>query len=80
LTVDFTDQSTGTVDSWNWDFGDGSSSTEQNPTHIYNDYRTYTVSLTVTGSGISDTETKTDYINVIEKKSMPWIPLLLLDD
>jgi len=78
LTVHFSDQSTGTVDLWSWDFGDGSSSTEQNPTHIYNDYGTYTVSLTVTGPCGSDTESKTNYINLV--KAMPWIPLLLLDE
>ena len=80
LTVNFTDQSTGQITSWSWDFGDSSTSTEQNPTHIYDDYGTYTVSLTVTGPGGSDMETKADYINVRERKAMPWIPLLLLDE
>ena len=80
LTVHFSDQSTDTVDLWSWDFGDGSSSTEQNPTHIYNDYGTYTVSLTVTGPFGSDTESKTNYINVKEMKAMPLVLLLLLDE
>ena len=66
LTVQFTDQSTGTVTSWSWDFGDGGTSTEQNPSHTYNDAGTYTVSLTVTGPGGSDDEVKNDYINVTE--------------
>ena len=51
LSVAFTDASTdsdGTVVSWSWDFGDGNSSTDQNPTHAYADYGAYTVSLTVT--------------------------------
>ncbi len=64
LTVTFTDQSTGDIDSWSWDFGDGSTSTEQNPTHQYTSAGTYTVKLTVTGPGGSDTETKVDYITV----------------
>ncbi len=64
LTVDFTDQSTGDIDSWSWDFGDGGTSTAQNPSHTYNNVGTYTVSLTVTGPGGSDTATKTDYITV----------------
>jgi len=64
LTVDFTDQSTGEIDSWSWDFGDGGTSTAQNPSHTYNSPGTYTVSLTVTGPGGSDTETKTNYITV----------------
>ena len=81
LTVNFTDQSAGDITSWSWDFGDGATSTEQNPTHTYIEPGTYTVSLTVTGPGGSDTETKDDFITVIEQqKAMPWIPLLLLDD
>lgn len=81
LTVNFTDQSTGTIDSWNWSFGDGLSSNEQEPSHTYNESGRYTVTLTVTGHDKSDTETKTDYIKVsYAAKAMPWIPLLLLDD
>jgi PKD repeat protein len=65
LTVSFTDLSTGQIDTWDWDFGDGQPhSGEQNPTHEYAEPGDYTVSLTVTGPGGSDTETKTDYIHV----------------
>jgi len=49
LDVTFTDQSTG-ANSWFWDFGDGSSSTLQNPTHSYNSVGTYNVTLTINGS------------------------------
>lgn len=81
LSVNFTDQSTGDISSWSWDFGDGATSTEQNPAHTYTDPGTYTVTLTVTGPGRSDTETKADYIKVRSPSmAMPWIPLLLLDD
>jgi PKD repeat protein len=62
--VTFTDLSTGTMDSWSWTFGDGNSSTDQNPTHAYTAEGVYTVSLTVSGTQGSDTETKTDYIAV----------------
>lgn len=62
LAVQFTDKSTGSITSWSWTFGDGGSSTEQNPSHTYLDAGVYTVSLTVEGPGGPDTETKTDYI------------------
>jgi PKD repeat protein len=65
LTVNFHDQSTGTVTSWDWDFGDGTPhSSNQNPVHEYSSVGLYTVTLTVTGPCGSDGETKTDYINV----------------
>jgi len=64
LAVQFADLSTGEVASWEWDFGDGDTSTDQNPTHTYSPEGTYTVALTVTGPGGSDTETKTGYITV----------------
>ena len=71
LTVNFTDESIGFIDSWEWDFGDGSKSTKQNPTHIYENYGTYIISLTVIGPGGSDTETKNDYITVTQQE-FPW--------
>ena len=78
LTVNFTDQSCGTITSWQWNFGDGSTSTEQNPSHTYSKAGTHTVSLTVTGPGGSDVETKPDFISI--RAGMPGIPLLLLDE
>lgn len=70
LDVQFTDESTGTFDivSWAWDFGDGTTSEEQNPTHTYTDPGSYDVSLTVTDEiGLSDTEPKPAYIHVVKK-------------
>jgi PKD repeat protein len=67
LTVDFTDASSGSITAWAWDFGDGKISREQNPSHRYTMVDTYTVSLTVTGPGGSETQIKTDYITVTEK-------------
>ncbi len=64
LTVQFTDKSTGVIISWLWDFGDGQTSTLQNPAHIYQSFGTYTVSLTVKSQDSSDTETKQDYVSV----------------
>ncbi len=46
-TATFTDQSTNAV-SWLWDFGDGTSSTQQHPVHVYNAPGNYNVSLTIT--------------------------------
>jgi PKD repeat protein len=62
LMVDFTDLSTGTIDTWEWDFGDGGSAGEQNPSHEYTTTGSFTVSLTITGPAGSSTETKADYI------------------
>ncbi len=67
LTVKFTDISTGTPTKWKWDFGDGSKSYLQNPTHKYSKSGVYTVSLTVKNAHGSNTVTKTDYVKVIAK-------------
>lgn len=59
LTLGFSDLSTGVITSWLWEFGDGATSTEQNPTHTYLLSGAYDISLTVTGPGGSDTLTCT---------------------
>lgn len=64
LTVNFTNMSQGQYSSLSWTFGDGGTSNQENPAHTYNNPGTYTVTLTVTGPGGSDTETKTAYITV----------------
>jgi len=64
LTVQFTDTSTGSPTAWAWTFGDGGTSTTQNPQHTYAAPGLYTVNLTATNEYGSDTETKTDYITV----------------
>ena len=68
LIVVFTDASVSHdgITAWEWDFGDGVTSTEQNPDHTYS-AGTYTVSLTVTeDDGDNDTDTKVNYITVSE--------------
>ncbi len=50
LSTQFVDTSTGQPDTWSWDFGDGARSSEQSPTHVYQQPGTYTVLLT-TGRG-----------------------------
>jgi subtilisin family serine protease len=65
LTCVFTDQSTdpdGTVAFWNWNFGDGESSTSQHPTHVYR-AGDYTVTLKVTDNR-SGTDTATQTVTV----------------
>jgi PKD repeat protein len=64
ITVQFTDLSTGDIDSWLWNFGDGATSTEQSPNHQYAAAGNYTVSLTVTNRFGSDTRTRSNYIQV----------------
>jgi Zn-dependent metalloprotease len=63
LTTHFTDLSQA-ASSWYWQFGDGGTSTDENPTHIYNTMGTYTVTLTATNQFGSDDEVKTNYITV----------------
>ncbi|WOX57352.1 PKD domain-containing protein [Methanoculleus receptaculi] len=67
LAVAFTDTSTGGPTSWSWDFGDGSTSTEQNPVHTYTNEGLYTVTLTVENAHENDTVKKTAYIIVTEE-------------
>ena len=54
LVVQFNDASTGEVETWAWDFGDGTTSNDRNPVHAYLDAGDYPVRLTVTGPGGSD--------------------------
>ena len=71
LAVTFQDESLGVITSWSWDFGDGQTSSTQNPQHTYNAAGVYTVSLTVTGGEGTDSEVKTDYIQVSLKPLVP---------
>ena len=64
LTVNFSDISTGTVTSWLWDFGDGGTSTLQNPSYTYATDGVFTVSMTGSSAAGTDTMVKPDYITV----------------
>lgn len=71
LDVTFADESEANgaeITAWAWEFGDGGTSAEQNPTHSYQLAGVYTVKLTVTNAEGSDTATKTDYITVEERR------------
>jgi PKD repeat protein len=58
LTVKWQDLSTGYITHWHWDFGDGTTSNEQNPTHTYAAHGDYQVTLTVSWAGGRDSRTK----------------------
>lgn len=64
LAVQFTSSSTGSIDAYAWTFGDGATSSETNPLHTYTTGGAFTVALTVTGFGGSNTLTRTNYIQV----------------
>ncbi|MDH7448320.1 Ig-like domain-containing protein [Aquimarina sp. 2201CG14-23] len=60
----FTNTSINTVDTYLWDFGDGNTSTEQNPTHDYQSSGVYTVSLTTTNSVGQNTNEKNNFVDI----------------
>ena len=64
LTVQFTDRSLGNNLTYLWNFGDGKTSTEKNPSHVYTEAGTYTVRLTVNSTYGTNTAVKDKYINV----------------
>jgi len=64
LAVNFTDLSLGQPTSWLWDFGDGTTSTDQNPSHEYQDGGSYDVSLDASRGLYSDYLLKPAYITV----------------
>jgi gliding motility-associated-like protein len=70
LPVQFNDLSTagnGTVNSWQWDFGDGNSSTLQHPSHVYSAAGNYNVSLRVgNSSGCFTTVSRSQYVHINE--------------
>ncbi|MGB9200897.1 chitobiase/beta-hexosaminidase C-terminal domain-containing protein [Methanobacterium sp.] len=69
LNVQFTDQSTENPISWYWDFGDGTNSTEQNPTHIYTTPGQYTVTENVTNAYGSNQTTQNIDVGVLSVSS-----------
>lgn len=69
-TTTFTDLSTNIPTSWSWDFGDGITSTEQNPVHTYTDNGSFDVCLTATNAVGSSTACKTVNITLT-----PQIPI-----
>ena len=66
LTIQFTDTSENTPTSWLWSFGDGDTSTLENPSHTYSPGGTYTVILTAANGGGSNTVTRSGYVTATE--------------
>ncbi len=73
LTVQFTNHSTGSIVSFNWDFGDGSSSTEEEPIHIYSSIGDYTVILTVIGTDSTVVLEKQNFIKVYNQLNVNFV-------
>ncbi|WP_299261464.1 PKD domain-containing protein [uncultured Aquimarina sp.] len=63
-TVNFNSTTINNVNSYLWNFGDGTTSAEQNPTHTYNGSGTYSISLTTSNSAGEDTRQRDDFITV----------------
>jgi PKD repeat protein len=70
LDVTFTDLSAPSATGWSWDFGDGQSSTDQNPTHQYAVDGTYSVSLTASNASGTHTQVLPMLITVPEAGSL----------
>ena len=66
LFVEFQDLSSGNPNAWLWDFGNGDTSHQQNPTYIYQIAGTYNVTLITSNNNFSDTIIKTNFIKVLE--------------
>lgn len=82
----FTDTSTGSPSAWYWDFGDGNTSTSQNPTNTYGFAGSFDVTLNASYYGVNETELKVGYINIgqapvasfITNVSSGFVPLSVL--
>lgn len=64
IIVNFTDLSTGGATAWQWDFGNGATSSRQNPSTTFIAPGTYTITLTASNVSGSNTVVKTGYITV----------------
>ena len=73
LTVKFTDVSSGAPSSWYWDFGDRATDETQNPSHTYTNPGVYSVRLTVSGGGFSDSNVQIGYISVDAPTPAPTV-------
>lgn len=75
LVAQFRDASTGMISAWTWNFGDGGASSDQNPQHTYNATGSYTVSLTISGTGGNATSSKNNVVTVNAPPVSPSQPV-----
>ena len=75
--VTFTNTSFGLIKNLRWDFGDGTTSVDLNPTHIFENEGTYHVTLTIKGSNGSSTKTRV--ISVMDSYKVEEIPFSWTD-
>ena len=80
LRVRFSGRASGEVTSWRWDFGDGTTSTEQYPEHVYEEAGKYSVSLTVSGPTGSDSVTEPDLVEATDSLLLEYDGSLNLPD
>lgn len=71
LALNLINGSTGSITSYLWSFGDGTTSTLANPTHVYSSPGVYSVSLTASGPGGSHTSTQSNLITVTSSAYSP---------
>ncbi|MFN8360569.1 MAG: PKD domain-containing protein [Candidatus Kapaibacterium sp.] len=71
LTVNFTNKSTGIIQSYQWSFDDGTTSTSKETLHTFNQQRSYSITLTVNDGNKDTSLTKYHYINADEYPAFP---------
>ncbi|MBP9008584.1 MAG: PKD domain-containing protein [Methanospirillum sp.] len=71
LAVSFADLSKGEPKTWVWDFGDGTTSIDQNPVHIYSTPGTYTVTLKIAKDSSTGMKERKHYISVTQGTGIP---------
>ena len=74
LSVAFEDLSSGTLTSWQWDFGDGTGTSERHPVHVYALAGTFEVTLTVSGPGGVDALTLPGAVTVADPLAWSLAP------